>query len=154
LSVVTGDAGDAPVIGGEMTSNPLVRKVGFTGSTAVGKLLMEQCAKQLKKISLELGGNAPFIVFDDADLDAAVAGTVLCKYRNSGQTCISANRILVQDGIYDEYVSRLVAEVTRLTVGAGTEPGVSIGPLIDETGFAKVRRHVEDALEGGAELLA
>jgi succinate-semialdehyde dehydrogenase / glutarate-semialdehyde dehydrogenase len=153
LNVVTGDAEDAPVIGGEMTSNPLVRKVGFTGSTEVGKLLMEQCSKQLKKISLELGGNAPFIVFDDAQLDAAVAGTVLCKYRNSGQTCISANRILVQEGIYDAYLEQLVAAVTKLKVGAGTMPDVNVGPLIDDTGFAKVRRHVEDAVDGGAELV-
>jgi succinate-semialdehyde dehydrogenase/glutarate-semialdehyde dehydrogenase len=136
-----------------MTSNPLVRKVGFTGSTEVGKLLMEQCAKQLKKISLELGGNAPFIVFDDADLDAAVAGSVLCKYRNSGQTCISANRIFVQDGIYDDYLASLVEAVTKLKVGAGTEAEVNVGPIIDDTGFAKVRRHVDDALEGGAELI-
>ncbi|HEY8407011.1 MAG TPA: aldehyde dehydrogenase family protein, partial [Gaiellaceae bacterium] len=120
LSVVTGDAADAPTIGGELTSNPIVRKVGFTGSTEVGKLLMEQCSRQLKKISLELGGNAPFIVFDDAQLDAAVAGTVLCKYRNSGQTCISANRIFVQDGIYDDYLEKLVESVTRLKVGSGT----------------------------------
>jgi succinate-semialdehyde dehydrogenase/glutarate-semialdehyde dehydrogenase len=114
---------------------------------------MEQCSKQLKKISLELGGNAPFVVFDDADLDAAVAGTVLCKYRNSGQTCISANRIFVQDGIYDAYVERLLDAVSRLKVGGGTEPGVNVGPLIDETGFAKVCRHVDDAVAGGAELL-
>jgi succinate-semialdehyde dehydrogenase / glutarate-semialdehyde dehydrogenase len=153
LSVITGDVDDAPIIGGEMTSNPLVRKVGFTGSTEVGKLLMEQCSKQLKKISLELGGNAPFIVFDDAELDAAVAGTVLCKYRNSGQTCISANRILVQDGIYDDYLQKLVEAVTKLKVGVGTEADVAVGPIIDDTGFAKVRRHVEDALEGGAELV-
>jgi succinate-semialdehyde dehydrogenase/glutarate-semialdehyde dehydrogenase len=153
LSIVTGAAEDAPVIGAEMTSNPLVRKVGFTGSTEVGKLLMEQCAKQLKKISLELGGNAPFIVFDDADFDAAVAGTVLCKYRNSGQTCISANRIFVQDGIYDDYLASLVEAVTKLKVGAGTEAEVNVGPIIDGTGFAKVRRHVDDALEGGAELV-
>jgi succinate-semialdehyde dehydrogenase/glutarate-semialdehyde dehydrogenase len=154
FSVVTGDAADAPVIGAELTSNPIVRKVGFTGSTEVGKLLMAQCAKQLKKISLELGGNAPFIVFDDAQVDAAVAGTILCKYRNSGQTCISANRILVQDDIYDAYLERLVEAVTKLKVGAGTEPGVNVGPLIDDAGFAKVQRHVENALEGGAELLA
>src|SRR5438105_1947237 len=153
FSVVTTDEGGAPEIGRELTSNPIVRKVGFTGSTEVGKLLMEQCSKQLKKISLELGGNAPFIVFDDADVDAAVAGTVLCKYRNSGQTCISANRILVQNGIYDAYLERLVAAVTKLKVGAGIEPEVNVGPLIDETGFAKVTRHVADALEGGAELL-
>jgi succinate-semialdehyde dehydrogenase/glutarate-semialdehyde dehydrogenase len=153
LSIVTGDAEDAPVIGGELTSSPLVRKVGFTGSTEVGKLLMEQCSKQLKKISLELGGNAPFIVFDDAELDAAVAGTVLCKYRNSGQTCISANRIFVQAGIYDDYLGKLVEAVTNLTVGAGTDPEVAVGPLIDDTGLAKVRRHVEDAVEGGAEVV-
>ena len=102
FSVVTGDAEDAPAIGGEMTSNPIVRKLGFTGSTEVGKLLMAQCAAQIKKVSLELGGNAPFIVFDDADLEQAVAGAVMCKFRNSGQTCISANRFLVQDGIYDD----------------------------------------------------
>jgi len=154
FTIVTTDEAGAPEVGGEMTSNPLVRKVGFTGSTEVGKLLMAQCSKQLKKISLELGGNAPFIVFDDADLDAAVAGTILCKYRNSGQTCISANRILVQDGVYDAYVARLVEAVQGLKVGSGTEPGVNVGPLIDEAGFTKVRRHVDDALGGGAELLA
>jgi succinate-semialdehyde dehydrogenase/glutarate-semialdehyde dehydrogenase len=153
LSMVTGAADDAPTIGGEMTSNPLVRKVGFTGSTEVGKLLMEQCSKQLKKVSLELGGNAPFIVFDDAELDAAVAGTVLCKYRNSGQTCITANRIFVQDGIYDDYLAKLVDAVTKLKVGAGTEPEVAVGPIIDDSGFAKVRRHVDDALDGGAEVV-
>jgi succinate-semialdehyde dehydrogenase/glutarate-semialdehyde dehydrogenase len=153
FSVVTGDAEDAPVIGGELTSNPIVRKVGFTGSTEVGKLLMAQCSKQLKKISLELGGNAPFIVFDDARVDEAVAGTLVCKYRNSGQTCISANRILVQDGVYDEYLEKLVAAVTKLKVGAGTEPGVNVGPLIDDAGFAKVRRHVDEALDSGAELI-
>ncbi len=152
LSVVTGAAEDAPAIGTEMTSNPLVRKVGFTGSNEVGKLLMAQCAKGLKKISLELGGNAPFIVFDDADLDEAVAGTVLCKFRNSGQTCISANRILVQAGIYDAYLERLVAAVTRLTVGAGTDPDVKVGPLIDVPTIDKVERHVHDAVESGAEL--
>jgi succinate-semialdehyde dehydrogenase / glutarate-semialdehyde dehydrogenase len=153
FSVVTTDEAGAPEVGREMTSNPLVRKVGFTGSTAVGKLLMAQCAQGLKKVSLELGGNAPFIVFDDADLDAAVAGTVLCKFRNSGQTCISANRILVQEGIYDDYLDRLVQAVTRLTVGAGTEAEVNVGPLIDDTGFEKVQRHVDDARERGAELL-
>src|SRR5215468_1897087 len=153
LSLVTGDADDAPVIGGELTSNPVVRKVGFTGSTEIGKLLMAQCSKQLKKISLELGGNAPFIVFDDADLESAVAGTVLCKYRNSGQTCISANRILVQEGIYDAYLEALVKAVTKLKVGAGTEPDVNVGPLVDDAGFAKVRRHVEGALQAGAGLM-
>jgi succinate-semialdehyde dehydrogenase / glutarate-semialdehyde dehydrogenase len=153
LNMVTGHAEDAPVIGGEMTSNPLVRKLGFTGSTEVGKLLMEQCARQVKKVSLELGGNAPFIVFDDADLDEAVAGALLCKYRNSGQTCISANRILVQDSVHDDFVGRLTDAVRGLKVGAGTEPDVNVGPLIDEPALSKVERHVADALEGGAELV-
>jgi succinate-semialdehyde dehydrogenase/glutarate-semialdehyde dehydrogenase len=152
LSIVTGDAEDAPLIGAEMTSNPLVRKLGFTGSTEVGKLLMAQCAAGLKKISLELGGNAPFIVFDDAELDEAVAGTVLSKFRNSGQTCISANRILVQDAIYDAFLERLLDAVTRLKVGIGTEPDVKVGPLIDSAGLEKVERHVETAVESGAEV--
>jgi succinate-semialdehyde dehydrogenase/glutarate-semialdehyde dehydrogenase len=153
LSVVTGDAEDAPEIGRELTSNPIVRKVGFTGSTEVGKILMRQCADQVKKISLELGGNAPFVVFDDADLDAAVEGALICKYRNSGQTCISANRILVQDSIHDEFLRRLTAKVTALEVGSGFEPGVRVGPLIDRHGLEKVERHVGDALERGAELV-
>jgi succinate-semialdehyde dehydrogenase/glutarate-semialdehyde dehydrogenase len=152
FSVVTGDAQDAPAIGGEMTSSPLVRKVGFTGSNEVGKLLMAQCARGLKRISLELGGNAPFIVFDDADLDEAVAGTLLNKYRNSGQTCITANRILVQGGVYEDYLERLVAGVTRLKVGAGTEADVKVGPLIDPPALEKVERHVADAVDRGAEL--
>ncbi len=152
LSIVTGDAEDAPAIGRELTSSPLVRKLGFTGSNEVGKLLMAQCAQGLKKISLELGGNAPFIVFDDADLGEAVAGAVLCKYRNSGQTCISANRILVQDGIYGAFLERLVEAVARLQVGAGTEPDVNVGPLIDPAALEKVERHVRDAVDGGAEL--
>ena len=153
FNVVTGDADDAPAIGVEMTSNPIVRKLGFTGSTEVGKLLMEQCARQVKKVSLELGGNAPFVVFDDADLDEAAAGAVLCKYRNSGQTCISANRILVQDSVYDDFLGRLTQAVTALRVGAGTEPDVLVGPLIDGQALAKVERHVADALDGGAELV-
>jgi len=153
FSVVTGDAEDAPVIGQELTSNPLVRKLGFTGSTEIGKLLMRQCADQVKKVSLELGGNAPFIVFDDADVEAAVAGAMICKFRNSGQTCISANRILVQDGIYDEFVSRFTDAVGRLKVGRGDEPEVNVGPLIDRAAVEKVERHVGNALEGGAELL-
>ena len=154
FNVVTGSAEDAPAIGGEMTSNPIVRKLGFTGSTEVGKLLMEQCARQVKKVSLELGGNAPFLVFDDADLDEAVAGALTCKYRNSGQTCISANRILVQDSVHDEFIRRLTEAVTALRVGAGTEPDVDVGPLIDDQALAKVERHVADALAGGAELVA
>jgi succinate-semialdehyde dehydrogenase/glutarate-semialdehyde dehydrogenase len=153
LSIVTGDAEDAPEIGGEMTSSPLVRKLGFTGSTEVGKLLMAQCAKQVKKVSLELGGNAPFIVFDDADLDEAVDGAVTCKFRNSGQTCISANRILVQDGVYDEFVSRFTARAKALTVADGFTDGVDVGPLIDAPAIEKVARHVEDATGRGAELL-
>jgi succinate-semialdehyde dehydrogenase/glutarate-semialdehyde dehydrogenase len=153
LSIVTGDAEDAPVIGRELTTNPLVRKLGFTGSTEVGKLLMRQCADQVKKVSLELGGNAPFLVFDDADLEEAVEGAVVCKFRNSGQTCISANRILVQDGVYDEFVARFAARVERLVVGSGFDPDVQVGPLIDEPAVAKVDRHVADARDGGAELV-
>src|SRR6266487_207870 len=153
FELVTGSAEDAPLIGAELTGNPTVRKLGFTGSTEVGKLLMAQCAGQVKKVSLELGGNAPFVVFEDADLDEAVAGAVLCKYRNSGQTCISANRILVQDSVHDEFLRRLTGTVTALKVGAGTEPDVGVGPLIDDQALAKVERHVADALNGGAELV-
>jgi succinate-semialdehyde dehydrogenase/glutarate-semialdehyde dehydrogenase len=154
LSVVTGSAADAPLIGGELTSNPIVRKLGFTGSTEVGKLLMAQCAGQVKKVSLELGGNAPFLVFDDAELDAAVDGAIVCKFRNSGQTCISANRIYVQDGIFDAFVERLGAAIARLRVGAGTVADVNVGPLIDDEALAKVERHVQDAVSQGAELVA
>ena len=153
LSVVTGDAEDAPSIGGEMTSNPLVRKLGFTGSTEVGKLLMAQCAGQLKKVSLELGGNAPFIVFDDADLEEAIQGALVCKFRNSGQTCISANRMLVQDGIYDEFLAAFTDAVSSLVVADGLTPGVAVGPLIDGPAVEKVERHVADALAGGADLV-
>jgi succinate-semialdehyde dehydrogenase / glutarate-semialdehyde dehydrogenase len=152
LSILTGDADDAPAIGAEMTSSPLVSKVAFTGSNEVGKLLMAQCAKGLKKIALELGGNAPFIVFDDADLDEAVAGDAAEQVPELRQTCITANRILVQEAIYDDYLERLVAGVTRLKVGAGVEPEVKVGPLIDEPALAKVERHVADAVDGGAEL--
>ena len=129
FSVVTGDADDAPLIGGEMTSNPIVRKLGFTGSTEVGKLLMRQCAGQVKKVSLELGGNAPFIVFDDADLSLAISSALICKFRNSGQTCISANRMLVQDGIYDAFVAGFTEAVTALKVADGFSEGVQVGPL-------------------------
>ena len=153
FSVVTGDAEDAPAIGGEMTSNPIVRKFGFTGSTEIGKLLMAQCAAQIKKVSLELGGNAPFIVFDDADLEQAVAGAVMCKFRNSGQTCISANRFLVQDGIYDRFVTAFTEAVASLKVADGFAEGAQVGPLIDEPAVAKVERHVADALQQGAELV-
>jgi succinate-semialdehyde dehydrogenase/glutarate-semialdehyde dehydrogenase len=153
FELVTGNAEDAPLIGGELTGNPTVRKLGFTGSTEVGKLLMAQCAKQVKKVSLELGGNAPFIVFDDADLGEAVAGALLCKFRNSGQTCISANRIFVQDAIYDAFVARLVDAVSKLKVGNGLDAEVTIGPLIEQSAVDKVERHVGDALERGGELL-
>jgi succinate-semialdehyde dehydrogenase/glutarate-semialdehyde dehydrogenase len=153
LSVVTGDAEDAPAIGAELTSNPIVRKLGFTGSTEVGKLLMRQCAAQLKRVSLELGGNAPFVVFDDADLDAAVAGALLCKFRNSGQTCISANRILVQDGVFDAFLERFAAAVAGLKVGDGFSEGVDVGPLIDVPALEKVERQLADALARGAELV-
>jgi succinate-semialdehyde dehydrogenase/glutarate-semialdehyde dehydrogenase len=153
FQIVTGAAEDAPTIGGELTGNPVVRKLGFTGSTEIGKLLMAQCAATVKKVSLELGGNAPFIVFDDADLDEAVAGAMICKYRNSGQTCISANRILVQDGIYDEFVSRLVDAAAKLKVGNGMEPETKVGPLIEQSAIDKVQRHVGDAIERGGELL-
>src|SRR5947209_8352555 len=147
FQIVTGAAEDAPVIGGEMTSNPVVRKLGFTGSTEVGKLLMAQCARQVKKVSLELGGNAPFIVFDDADLNEALAGALICKFRNSGQTCISANRIFVQDDIYDEFVSRLVDHASKLKVGNGLESETNVGPLIEQSAIDKVQRHVGDAVE-------
>lgn len=142
--------GDAREIGGEFTSNPTVRKLTFTGSTEVGKLLMEQCAGTMKKLSLELGGNAPFIVFDDADIDAAVEGAIASKYRNTGQTCVCANRLLVHDTIHDEFVKRLVARVSELKVGDGFAEGVAQGPLIDDDAVAKVEAHVADALEHGA----
>jgi succinate-semialdehyde dehydrogenase/glutarate-semialdehyde dehydrogenase len=150
FSVVTGDA---KAIGKEMTSNPIVRKLTFTGSTAVGRLLMEQCAPTIKKLSLELGGNAPFIVFDDADLDAAVEGALASKYRNAGQTCVCANRIYVQDEIYDAFAARLVEAVRKLKVGNGVDAGVTQGPLIEEKAVQKVEEHVADALGKGARLL-
>ncbi|HEX5028246.1 MAG TPA: NAD-dependent succinate-semialdehyde dehydrogenase [Gaiellaceae bacterium] len=153
FSIVTGAAEDAPSIGSEMTSSPLVRKVGFTGSNEVGKILMAQCAPGLKKISLELGGNAPFVVFDDADLEAAVVGAITCKFRNSGQTCISANRMLVQEGIYDDFLAAFTAAVGALRVADGLTEGVNVGPLIDEPAVEKVERHVADAAERGAELV-
>jgi succinate-semialdehyde dehydrogenase/glutarate-semialdehyde dehydrogenase len=153
LSVVTGAAEDAPLIGGEMTSNPLVRKLGFTGSTEVGKLLMRQCAGTVKKISLELGGNAPFIVFADADLDVVVRALTACKFRNSGQTCISANRILVQRDVLDEFSSRLTELASSLKVAPGLAEGAQIGPLIDVQGLEKVERHVADATAYGAETI-
>ena len=147
FSVVTGAS---TAIGGEMTSNPLVRKVTFTGSTETGKLLIAQAAKTVKKVSMELGGNAPFIVFDDADLDAAADGAIASKSRNAGQTCVCANRILVQDKVYDAFAGRLAERVARFKVGNGMEPGVIIGPLIDEAAVKKVEEHVSDAVAKGA----
>ncbi|QQX56130.1 NAD-dependent succinate-semialdehyde dehydrogenase [Pseudomonas chlororaphis] len=140
-------------IGEELTGNPAVRKISFTGSTAVGRLLMRQSAEHIKRLSLELGGNAPFVVFDDADLEQAIAGIMQSKFRNAGQTCVCANRILVQDGIYQRFAQRLVEEVAKLKVGNGLEPGVSIGPLINAAAVSKVARHIDDALGKGATLL-
>jgi succinate-semialdehyde dehydrogenase/glutarate-semialdehyde dehydrogenase len=147
FNVVTGSATE---VGGELTSNPIVRKISFTGSTEVGKLLMAQCAGTMKKVSFELGGNAPFIVFDDADLDAAVEGAIVSKYRNTGQTCVCANRFLVQAGVYDEFARRLSDAVGRLKVGPGLEEGVTQGPLIDMAAVEKVENHIHDAVEKGA----
>ncbi len=146
-------AADGATIGREFCANPAVRKLSFTGSTAVGKLLLAQSAAGVKKVSLELGGNAPFIVFDDADLDAAVTGAMASKYRNAGQTCVCANRLLVQDGIYDAFAARLTAAVAKLRVGHGAAAGVDQGPLIDAAALAKVEAHVDDALAQGARLL-
>ena len=147
LNIVVGD----PVtIGSELTANPLVRKLTFTGSTAVGKLLIRQCAETVKRVSMELGGNAPFIVFDDADLDAAVAGAMASKFRNAGQTCVCANRLFVQAGIYETFTQRLAAAVRDLRVGDGSQPGTTVGPLIDERAVAKAQHHVDDALARGA----
>ena len=147
LNIVTGDA---EAIGKELTSNPLVRAITFTGSTRVGKLLMQQSAATVKKVSLELGGNAPFIVFDDADLDMAVEGAIASKFRNMGQTCVCANRILVQDGVYDAFAGKLADRVSKMKVGPGAEEGVAQGPLINQAGLAKVEAHVADALSKGA----
>ena len=150
LNIVTGDA---PSIGKEMCANPTVRKVTFTGSTEVGRILMRQSADTVKKLSLELGGNAPFIVFDDADLDAAAEGALASKYRNAGQTCVCANRIYVQDKVYDAFAAKLAEKVKAFKVGVGTESGVTIGPLIDEQGLAKVEDHVADAVGKGAKVI-
>ena len=150
LNVLTGSS---KAIGGEMTSNPDVRKVTFTGSTEVGRLLMKQSADTIKKLSLELGGNAPFIVFDDADLDAAVEGAIISKYRNAGQTCVCANRLYVQAGVYDVFAQKLVAAVKKLKVGNGFESGVLQGPLIDQAAVEKVEEHIQDAVSQGARVL-
>ena len=153
LNIVPCNKGKAPAVGGELTSNPTVKKISFTGSTAVGKLLMKQCADQVKKVSLELGGNAPFIVFDDADLDAAVAGAIASKYRNAGQTCVCANRIFVQAGVYDAFAEKLAKAVEGFKVGFGTEEGVTQGPLINQAAINKVQELVEDAKTKGANVV-
>ncbi len=149
INILTGSAKE---IGGELTGNPIVRKLSFTGSTPVGKLLMKQCAETVKKVSMELGGNAPFIVFDDADLDAAVDGAMMSKFRNAGQTCVCANRILVQESVYEAFAAKLATAVKKLKVGSGIEAGVNQGPLIDAAALAKVEEHVADATAKGAKI--
>ena len=151
FNVITGRAG---AIGGELTANPVVRKISFTGSTEVGRELMRQSADTIKKLSMELGGNAPFLVFDDADVDAAVEGAMISKFRNGGQTCVCTNRFYVQDGVYDEFVAKLAKRVSGLKLGRGIESGVEIGPLIDDPAVAKVEEHLQDAVAGGAKVLA
>lgn len=150
VNIVTGKTSE---IGAEMTQNPAVRKLTFTGSTPVGKYLMEECAKSVKRTSMELGGNAPFIVFDDADLDAAIDGAMICKYRNAGQTCVCANRLLIQDGIYDEFARRLVERVESLKMGDGTSDGVNLGPLITDKAAKDIMGFVESAVDQGANVL-
>src|SRR5438445_5470320 len=150
FSIVTGSSS---AIGGEVTSNPLVRKITFTGSTAVGKLLLEQCSKTVKKASMELGGNEPFIVFDDADLDAAVEGAIASKYRNTGPTCVCANRLLVHDSVYDSFAAKLAVAVKALKPAPGLEPGATQGPLIDDAAVLKIESHIRDAQSKGAKIL-
>jgi len=150
FNVVT--AGDPAAVGGELTASPVVRALSFTGSTEIGKLLMRQCAGTVKKLSLELGGNAPFIVFDDADLDQAVAGAIASKFRNAGQTCVCANRLLIQDGIYDAFAAKFTEAATKLTVGPGLTTTSQQGPLINEEAVAKVERHIADAVAKGAQV--
>ena len=151
FNVVTGDA---RTVGGELTANDAVRKLSFTGSTEVGKILLKQCADTVKKVSMELGGHAPLIIFDDAEIDAAVKGAIACKFRNSGQTCVCTNRIYVQDRIYDAFATKFTAAVKQLKVGAGLDAGVEQGPLIEPAAVDKVERHVEDARQKGAKVLA
>ncbi|MEX0496067.1 NADP-dependent succinate-semialdehyde dehydrogenase [Raoultella terrigena] len=150
FSVVTGSAG---AVGNALTSNPLVRKLSFTGSTEIGRQLMAQCAQDIKKVSLELGGNAPFIVFDDADLDKAVEGALASKFRNAGQTCVCANRLYVQEGVYDRFAEKLQQAVEKLQLGDGLQSGVTTGPLIDDKAVAKVQEHIADALAKGARIM-
>jgi succinate-semialdehyde dehydrogenase / glutarate-semialdehyde dehydrogenase len=137
----------------ELTENKLVRKLSFTGSTEVGKLLLKKCADTVKRVSMELGGHAPFIVFDDADIDAAVQGAIACKFRNSGQTCVCTNRIYVQDGVFDAFAEKFAAAAAKLSVGPGTEPGINVGPLIDKAAVKKVEEHIKDATEKGAKVV-
>ncbi|MFC4160236.1 NADP-dependent succinate-semialdehyde dehydrogenase [Chitinimonas lacunae] len=151
FSVVTGSAKE---IGAELCANPIVRKLSFTGSTEIGRELMAACAKDIKKVSLELGGNAPFIVFDDADLDAAVEGAIVSKYRNAGQTCVCANRIYVQSGVYDAFADKLATAVAKLKIGNGLEPGVTQGPMIDMKAVEKVEEHIADAVAKGGQVIA
>jgi succinate-semialdehyde dehydrogenase/glutarate-semialdehyde dehydrogenase len=151
FNVVTGSAGQ---IGGELTRNPLVHKITFTGSTEIGRQLLRESAETVKKCSMELGGNAPFLVFDDADVDAAIEGAMISKFRNNGQTCVCTNRFYVQDGVYDEFVTKLAARVREMKVGYGMDDGVDAGPLIDGAAVEKVEEHLADALAGGATLLA
>jgi succinate-semialdehyde dehydrogenase / glutarate-semialdehyde dehydrogenase len=154
VNLVVGDAADAPHIGGALTSSSIVRKLSFTGSTEVGKLLTRQCADTMKKVSMELGGNAAFIVFDDADVEAAVAGALVAKYRNTGQACTAANRFFVQRGIAPAFTARLAEEVNKFVVGVGISAGATVGPLIDAQALAKVCAHVDDAVQRGATVLA
>ncbi len=151
VNVVTGSA---RAIGGELTANPVVRKLTFTGSTEIGRQLLRECADTVKKVSMELGGNAPFLVFDDADVDAAVEGAMVSKFRNNGQTCVCTNRFYVQAGVYEEFTTKLAARVAGMRVGYGMDEGSEVGPLIDEAAVAKVEEHLEDAVSGGAEVLA
>lgn len=151
LSVVTGSAGE---VGRELTSNPIVRKLSFTGSTEIGRQLMAECANDIKRVSLELGGNAPFIVFEDADLDAAVEGALVSKYRNAGQTCVCANRLYIHDSVYDAFTDKLKAAVAKLKVGNGLSDGITTGPVIDEKAVAKVEEHIKDAVALGAQVAA
>jgi succinate-semialdehyde dehydrogenase/glutarate-semialdehyde dehydrogenase len=153
LNIITADGPDAPAIGQELTTNPVVRKLSFTGSTEVGRLLMRQAATHIQKVSLELGGNSPFIIFDDADLEQAVSGIVSAKFRNAGQICTAANRILLQRGIADEFTELLRRRAERVTVGHGFDQGVEMGPLIDNQGLEKVERHVADLVDHGAKVL-
>ena len=150
FNVVTGKAS---VIGAEMTSNPLVKMLTFTGSTEIGKLLISECAKTVKKVGMELGGNAPFIVFDDADLDKAVQGAMMSKYRNAGQTCVCANRIYVQDSVYEKFAEKLAVEVKKLKVGPGADAGTTTGPLINKAAVEKVEEHISDAVSKGAKIM-